>query len=175
MDSSITHIRPRFAFTVNYPVDEALERIQKVIDDHEGELIAHVLDHHILMDIPVKERHYWSAQLNFRLEADEDDENKTQVKGLIGPRPAVWTMFIFFYFSFGVAGFFVSSYGFSKWMLGEYSHWIWALPVAALIIATTYKAGKMGDCLGTVQIEQLKDFVKEALELKKRPKEALVE
>ncbi|WP_306640046.1 hypothetical protein [Sanyastnella coralliicola] len=165
IDTSFTHIRPRFEFTVPFSEVEVLERLKRIKEKSADELTGHLIDHHLILDIPVNDRHYWSPQLSMRVEADEDDPSKTVIKGLIGPRPSVWTMFTFFYFTIGVAGFFIASWGFSKWMLGEFSHLIWALPIAMIINLTAYRAGKQGEKLGHDQVEVLKGFVREVLDL----------
>ncbi|MBI1307178.1 MAG: hypothetical protein GC181_11300 [Bacteroidetes bacterium] len=131
------------------------------------QVVGKIVDNQIILDIPEKIRHYWSPQLNFRVEQDYDNPEHSVVRGLIGPRPGVWTMFMFIYFSIGVSGFILSVYGISHWMLGEHNIWVYALPVAALIMATAYKAGKYGESLGADQIEILKQFVRDALNMKK--------
>lgn len=166
MDSSITHIRPRFRFVVPYKKEHIMERIETLMASSQKDVIGHIVDDHILLDIPPAEVHYWSPQLNFRLEEDFDNPEHTVVQGLIGPRPAVWTLFMFFYFSFGILGFFIGSFGVSKWMLGEFSHLVWAFPIALVFMLTAYKAGKIGEQLGADQIEILKQFVRDALYLK---------
>jgi hypothetical protein len=131
--------------------------------DTPEHLEGHLVDNHIILDIVGDQVHYWSPQLNFRIEADEEDDSKSVVSGLIGPRPPVWTMFMFIYFSTGVIGFFVSSYGLSKWMLGDLSYTLLAFPLAILFMLTAYRAGKYGEKLGAEQIEMLKDFIREAI------------
>lgn len=115
------------------------------------------------MDIVGEEVHYWSPQLNFRVEKEDDGEERTVIAGIIGPRPNVWTLFMFVYFSIGIAGFFITSYGISRYMLGEYSHALWGLPLAAIIMATAYQAGKFGEKLGAEQVDYLKGFVSKAV------------
>ena len=129
-------------------------------------MISHILDDHLILDIPIHDRHYWSPQLSLRVEEAEDDPTQSIVRGLIGPRPAVWTLFMFFYLTVGVVGTGLAMWGFSKWMLGNFSHLIWALPIAILVNLTAYRAGKMGEELGQDQVEILKGFVRNALELK---------
>ena len=163
LDTSITHIRPRFEFTVPYSAEEVMARISELMTKHQDDVIGHIQDQHIILDIPSKSRHYWSPQLNFRVEADEEDSSQAIVRGLIGPRPAVWTMFMFIYFSIGGIGFFISAFGISHWMLGKFSPTVLALPIAALIMLTAYRAGKYGEKLGADQIEVLKQFVRDAL------------
>jgi len=124
---------------------------------------AKLIGNHIILDIIDADIHYWSPQLNFRIEEDEDNPENTILAGLIGPRPKVWTLFVFIYFALGIIGFFISSYGVSKWMLDEYSHTLWAFPIAILFMLTAYTAGKQGEKLGAEQMEFLKQFIRDTL------------
>lgn len=163
-DQSITHIRPRFRFTLSLSEKEVHQRIsqQKDKDDY---LIVRTEGDQYKLDIPIKDRHYWTPQMSFRVEKDWDDPAKTEVRGLIGPRPAVWTMFTLIYLAIGTLGFSLSFWGLSKWMLGEFSQWVWAFPISLLIMLTAYRAGKYGEKLGHDQMEVLKDFLRASLPL----------
>ena len=141
------------------------ERIESMIASASHDLVGRIMDDHVMLDIPAKDLHYWSPQLNFRLEEDPDHPDQTTVQGLIGPRPAVWTMFMFFYFSFGIIGFVIGVFGASRWMLGSFSHLVWAFPIALIFMLTAYKAGKLGEQLGADQVEILKQFVRDAFYL----------
>lgn len=164
MDSSITHIRPRFKLNISRRHEFILEEAKKMLKSQQ-KLKGRVIDNHIILDINEEDAHYWSPQLNFRVEEDEDDAEKSIMAGLIGPRPRVWTMFVFIYFSIGITGFFIFSMGVSKWMLGEYSPLLWALPIAIVFMLTAYIAGKQGESLGKDQIEVLKQFIRDLIKV----------
>jgi hypothetical protein len=72
---------------------------------------------------------------------------------------------MFFYFSMGIAGAIATTWGMAHWMLNGYSPWIWGLPLAFLIMASAYGAGRVGESLGREQVLQLKSFLAESLEL----------
>jgi hypothetical protein len=165
LDTSVTHIRPRFRFVVPCEKEILLRQLQELKLKSSKTVLVRMSDDHIILDIPNDAVHYWSPQINLRLDVDEEDASRTVVHGLIGPRPAVWTMFMFIYFSLGIVGFVIGSFGVSKWMLGEFSHLVWAFPLAVLFMLTAYKAGKYGEQLGKDQIEILKQFVRDALNL----------
>jgi hypothetical protein len=148
-----------------------MEKIRGMLEQSPKNISGFIVDNHIVLDIVGEEVHYWSPQLNFRVEKDENDANHAVLSGLIGPRPAVWTLFMFVYFSTGIIGFFISSYGVSKLMLGSYSHLILAFPIAILFMLTAYKAGKYGEQLGKDQIELLKQFIREAIGTDKQTEE----
>lgn len=127
------------------------------------ELKGEIIGDHIILDIKQESQHYWSPQLNFRVEEHESDANKSVVSGLIGPKPSVWTMFVFIYFVIGVVGFLISSIGVSRLMLGEYSAFLLAIPVAILLMLSAYRVGKYGESLAADQIEILKQFIRDAI------------
>jgi len=163
IDSSITHIRPRFKIVCQHQPEEVKARFKKLIESKRGLLKAQVIQDHIILDIIDRDSHYWSPQINFRIEEDEFNPGTTIIAGIIGPTPKVWTMFVFIYASLAIVGFFVSSHGVSQWMLDKYSHTIWAFPIALLLMLTAYLVGREGESLGAEQIEFLKDLLREAL------------
>lgn len=165
-EKSITHIRPRFKFVVTLPCDQVLARMVEQKELAADRVIGSMIDGLMILDIPEAERHYWSPQLTFRAEPDEDNPEHTVIRGLIGPRPAVWTMFVFIYFSLGILGFFVGSYGLTQWMMGKFSYLVLALPGAFFFMLTAYAAGKYGESLGKDQVEVLKQFVRDSLRLR---------
>lgn len=140
-----------------------MERIERMLEETPDHVSGRVVGTHIILNIVGEEVHYWSPQLNFRVEADEYEPGQTIIAGLIGPRPQVWTMFMFIYFSVGAGGLALTTYGASKWMLGEYSPTVMGFPIAILFMLTAYKAGKYGESLGKDQITLLKDFVRKAI------------
>lgn len=168
MDTSITHIRPRFRLEIPYNNEFITNRVKSMLAKDTPHIDGKLVNNHLILDIVGEEVHYWSPQLNFRIDKDELNPEHTILAGLIGPRPPVWTMFMFIYFGVGVIAFLISSYGFSKWMLGEFTYYLFAFPIAILFMLTAYKAGKYGESLGADQVEILKDFVREAAMLKRK-------
>lgn len=129
------------------------------MDDLHGEIV----DDHVVLDIVGADQHYWSPQLNFRIEPSETNAGETVIAGHIGPRPAVWTLFMFIYFGVGIVGFFIASFGFIKLIAGTYSHLVLALPIAILFMLTAYATGKYGETLAKEQTEILKEFIRVAI------------
>ena len=163
MDSSITHIRPRFRFIRTLPSDQIKEKLVKALEESPAHISGRITGTHITIDIVGKERHFWSPHLDFRIEPDEDDPDKTVIAGLIGPSPAVWTLFMFIYFGLALIGFVLFSYGVSNWMMGKITFFLWALPITILFMTTAYKAGKYGEQLGADQIEELKEIIRNSI------------
>jgi len=140
-----------------------MNRIRNLLHTSNENIIGTIVDNHVILDITQKDIHYWSPQVNFRIEEDRNDPNQSVLSGIIGPRPKVWTLFMFIYFAIGTIGFFISSFGMARLMMGEQSLLLWAFPVAILLMLTAYLAGKMGERLGSDQVELLKSFIIEAI------------
>ena len=159
-DNRLIDIRPRYTFVLPVGRSDAEAAVKAVLARYAAQLRGTLVDHHVIVDIPQTDRHFWSPQLHFRF---EDEGEYTRVHGVVGPRPAVWTMFMFIYFSIGILGVIASVWGVSHWMLGGYSPLIWGLPVAFLIMATAYGAGRVGESLGKDQVLLEKRFLQEVI------------
>ena len=91
--------------------------------------------------------------------------DKTIVKGLFGPKPQVWTLFMFFHFAVAVAfiGFSVMAY--VQWSLKTTNTFalimVFALP--ALWILMNF-LGRLGKSTGHKQMDELYKFMMKTLE-----------
>ena len=108
---STPEIRPRFNRWSQAQPETILQNFEEVLKNKEMEVKGFVLDHHIYLKIPREDQHYWSPQLNLEV---LDDEKGSRIRGLFGPRPSVWLMFIFFYFVLGFGSIIVAIIGFSQ-------------------------------------------------------------
>lgn len=116
------------------------------------------------LQIPDKDRHYWSPQLSLMMEELENKEG-TLIRGLYGPAPAVWTMFVFFYALIGFALVVVLIIGFSRKSLGMEAPILWWVPVLLLVFLSLYLVSYFGQKLGHDQMETLHTFLEECLGL----------
>ena len=116
MAADIIHIRPRFSFEVNLSPERLKKRLQDQLDDVNNEILGYIVMGSVVLNVPQKEQHYWSPQISFQVDEIEENPDKSHIHGLIGPRPNVWTMFMFIYFLIGVVGLFTCLYGLTKWL-----------------------------------------------------------
>ena len=142
-----------------------------MLEDKPEGIKGKIVGNLIILDISDEKIHYWSPHLTFRVEKSPEKKEHTILSGLIGPRPNVWTMFMFVYFFTGILGFFISSYGIAQYNLGKFSYTLFAFPIAIVFMLTAYRAGKFGEQLGAEQIESLKDFIREAVYVEKKREE----
>ncbi|MCG8308120.1 MAG: hypothetical protein MI975_12065 [Cytophagales bacterium] len=155
-------IRPRFKEKLNLPPEEIIRKIQKGLEDNRESWLGKIVDHHIIIKIPAKDQHYWSPQLTLELEGQNGE---TLIRGLFGPKPAVWTMFVFFYSSIGFLTLMGLIFGLSQMMLNMKAYGLWAFPIGSALISGLFLLSKIGQRLGRDQMQRLVDLLHRSLEM----------
>jgi hypothetical protein len=153
-------IRPRFKEIVKVAPDQIKTQIKEHLSKHTDQCKGDIIDHHVILRIPKKDQHYWSPQLSLELEAIEEG---TLIRGLFGPKPGVWTMFVFFYSALGFLTLLGLLFGLSQMMLKMDAYGLWAVPVGLFLLIGLFIMSKIGQNLGKQQMHQLHDFLDEAV------------
>jgi len=156
-DIPISIIRPRFKVEIQDSSEDLAERIKLGLKKSDAPCQGKVIKGHALLYLPESERHYWSPQLTLAFPDNEDT-----LRGLYGPRPAVWTMFIFFYAVLGFATIVISMVGLSYLSLDKPAGILWFVPLLIIAFFTLYAVAYSGKKRGKEQMSILHDFVEEA-------------
>ncbi|MCL5127643.1 MULTISPECIES: GTP-binding protein [unclassified Algibacter] len=134
-------LRPRFKIEL----PQANTAVLKKFEDHktlQSNFIVSTIDDHVFIKLPKEKQHFWSPQLH--LEINEVGENSSIVRGLFGPSPAVWTMFMFFHFAVAMLFIVFSIWAYSNWALKTtYQAQIMGLVLLTGIWFTLYFAGRV--------------------------------
>lgn len=157
------HLRPRFKMDFNESQDVLISKFKANLKNEDCKYCSKIVDGHIVIDVPVDENHFWSPQLN--IEIEKKDSEKTIVKGLFGPKPQVWTLFMFFHFAVAVAfiGFCVMAY--VQWTLKEdYTVALMVVIGLPILWIVMYFLGRIGRRKGHKQMDQLYGFMMKTLE-----------
>jgi hypothetical protein len=154
-------IRPRFREEVGLSPSDIKQKIQMALDSSREICLGKMVDNHVILKIPKSRQHYWSPQLTLEL---EEIEKGTLIRGLFGPKPGVWTMFVFLYSAIGFLTLMGLMFGLSQMMLKMEAYAMWSVPVGLLLLATLFITSKVGQKLGRDQMEVLKKFVDDALQ-----------
>lgn len=163
--NSDIHLRPRFKLDFNESQQNLISKFKDNLKDGDCKYCSKIVDGHIVIDVPVEENHFWSPQLN--IEIEKVDEHKTIVKGLFGPKPQVWTLFMFFHFAVAVAfiGFAVMAY--VQWSLNTDNSFALTMVITLPIVwVIMYGLGRIGKKTGHKQMEELNNFLMKTLEKK---------
>jgi hypothetical protein len=155
-------VRPRFKIETHYSVEELKRKLQEGLQQEHATCIGLVNPGYVTLYIPRKDQHYWSPQLNLTF---EETEKGCVLRGLYSPRPAVWTMFVFFYAIIALAVLFIGVLGLSYRMLDKSAAILWLVPVLIVIFLSLYLVAFFGQKLGEKQMIILHDFTVQCTEL----------
>ncbi|MBT8273245.1 MAG: GTP-binding protein [Bacteroidia bacterium] len=156
-------LRPRFKIDLDRSNQEALKSFEDAKTTQSKFSITRI-DDHVFIKRPRHEQHFWSPQLDLEIIAHSD--NHSVVHGLFGPKPAVWTMFMFLHFV--VAGLFIGFgiWAYTNWSLGyEYMVQLAITLLTVLIWFVLYFAGRIGKASGKDEMLDLYNFMKQTLNI----------
>lgn len=160
---TLSPVRPRFRVHCKLSPDEVVGRINAKLREKDSPCIGKVISGYATILIPEEDQHYWSPQLSLTI---EETPNGSDLRGLYGPRPAVWTMFMFFYSCIGFAAFMITMIGLSFLTLGKSIAILWWVPVLTLLFLSLYLVAGIGKRLGQDQIKIIHAFIENCTGLK---------
>jgi hypothetical protein len=153
-------IRPRFKMVVPESPAILLRQFMDRLGDPKSDCRGSVVQHHVLLRLPQADQHYWTPNLSLELEEHPDG---TLVRGLFGPRPAVWTLFMFIYSAIGFFTLMGTIYGLSQWMLKMPPSGLYALPAGIVLMSSIYLVSRAGQRLSRQQMHRLYRFFLETI------------
>ncbi|MDB4347265.1 hypothetical protein OAB01_01255 [Bacteroidia bacterium] len=154
---SIGQVRPRFKMDLNYSPEALVKKFTVALSEDNKPCQGQANETYATLYFPRDKRHYWSPQLTLMIEGNEEDG--THLRGLYGPRPAVWTMFVFFYSIIAVITLFCVMIGGSQLMLGKSSWVLWLIPFLVILFASLYYVAHLGKKKGKPEIEVMHQFL----------------
>lgn len=156
-------LRPRFKMEVlrnNASILRDFERQKKT----QSDFILTRIDNHVFIKFPKAKRQFWSPQLH--LEIDPIDASLSEIHGLYGPNPTVWSLFMFLHFM--VAGLFIAFgiWTYTNWKLNTDFIFQLSLTILMIIIwVLLYFIGRIGRDASKKDMFLLKKFMDETLNL----------
>jgi len=156
-------LKPRFKIEVDKSKDNVIKTFEQCIASKECNYLSKQSGEHFFLDVPKIEEHFWSPQLQIEIIEDKE-HNKTIVKGIIGPKPQIWTLFMFFHFAIALAFviFFVMFY--VKWSLNkDYQLYKYMLLILPIVSVSLYLIGQAGKIFAYKQMVALDDFLMKTL------------
>lgn len=152
-------IRPRFELQASTSYEEIADRMRTALAGEDLPCTGRVNDCYLHLYVLPEEHHYWSPQLNVTM---ENNPKGCRINGYYGPRPAVWTMFAFFYAVLSFATLMCGIIGLSFYQLDMPSGVLWLVPFLVIGVGVLYFIAYRGQQLGHDQIIILHRFFEEA-------------
>jgi len=135
-----TILRPRFSFEIDQPNEIALSSFEDS-KKSQSKFIVSRTGNHVFIRVPKARQQITSPQLH--LEIIPINEHKSTVKGLFGPSPTVWTLFMFLHFIIIVLILAICIWAYTNWRLeSPLSLQIVLLTILCFIWTTLYFLGK---------------------------------
>ncbi|MEM7186324.1 MAG: GTP-binding protein [Bacteroidota bacterium] len=157
-------LRPRFRMQLKRNSEWALQAFEAAGKSNANFVITRI-DDRVFIKIPKEKQHFWSPQLDLQI-WDQEDENTTMLRGLFGPKPTVWTLFMFLHFV--VAGILIAFgiWAYSNATLGlPYAVQVLAIGLSAIAWFVLYFAGRLGKSAGRKEMIAQYKFMREVLQL----------
>ena len=156
-------LKPRFKMSVEDDPTVVIEKFKSAFMLGGSQFIGKVVDHHIIIDMAESTQHFWSPQLHVEVEANE--EEITIVKGLFGPKPTVWSLFMFVHFAVALAFIVFLVIAYSRWSLGQaYSTAVFICGSMPIVWFILYFFARIGIKKGRDQMRQLHNYFFQILE-----------
>lgn len=156
-------LRPRFSIDLQENAVQLSERISGALENDDCEFRSSISDGHFFIDVSKKESHFWSPQLQF--EIIEINKNFSKIEGLFGPKPQVWTLFMFVHFIVGTAFLCFAVMAYVKHTLQESLFFpVVMLIVLPLVWVLLYVLGYIGKETGKGQMKELHVFLIKIIE-----------
>ncbi len=155
-------IRPRIYYQTPLSSTEISALFSAKLKEKKSTLDGQVVDGFATIYPTKSDQHYWSPQLTITIEGNESG---SLIRGLYGPKPTVWTMFIFFYAVIGFATLMITLVGLSFLSLGKGVGILWFVPLLLLLFASLYIIAYLGQKFGHKQMVHLHHFLEECLDV----------
>lgn len=155
-------LRPRFKIELNRLHTSVLEAFEAKRLDQKQFIVSRV-DDHVFIKLPKAQQQFWSPQLH--LEINDLENNKSQLYGLFGPNPTVWTLFMFLHFL--VAGLFIAFciWAYSNYALKvDYQLQVWGLIGMVILWFILYFSGRLSKTSNQKEMTALYTFMSSVLD-----------
>ena len=150
-------IRPRFEVASEYSVTELQDIMKRAMKSGEAPCDGKVRYGYVSLYPKEEDHHYWSPHLSVTIEEHPDQEGSL-LRGLYGPSPAVWTMFVFVYGIIALSIVITLVIGFANMSIDESGAILWAVPLLVLAFASMYLVSSIGQKKGHDQIEDIHHY-----------------
>ena len=152
-------LRPRFRLSLKANLAE----LESAFDGTTAHpFLIKRLDEHIFVKFKKEETTFWTPQLHLELSSFE--EGVSNIRGVFGPNPTLWTFFMFLHFGVGTIFVILGIFAYSNYSLGkDITFFLVGMFFLVLLWFALYAFGRLGRAKGKGQMEQLKQLVRDII------------
>lgn len=155
--------RPRFKVVAKMTPEEFSDKLKVHFKNHNRTLGGYVNREIGVIRLRQDRDKYWAPQLQIRVEENDEIPGTIYVRGLFGPRPSIWTLFMF---SYGLGGAILLTTGLYGWIelaLGIGNFWVWTNLLGILLILGPYISARIGQQIAKNHMRVLRTFIETVL------------
>ena len=155
--------RPRFKIVTKMTPDEFSRKMNFHLKNRKKILGGYSNAEISIIRLRQEKEKYWAPQLQIRVEQNEETPGTIVIRGLFGPRPSVWTLFMF---SYGLGGAILLTTGLYGWIelaLGIGGFWVWTNLIGVLLFIIPYVSAKIGQRIARSHMDVLRTFIERVL------------
>ena len=154
-------LKPRFKVEHNEKSELILEKFTNAFAEAGHSFRGKVVGDHVVIDVAESEEHFWSPQLQLEI---EELEKGSIIKGLFGPKPQLWTLFMFIHFGVALAfAIFLTKLYTDISLDQDYTFSLVITLVMPVLWILFYLFGRWGKKKGHHQMIKLNDFMIQVL------------
>lgn len=154
------HVRPRFQADIPLTLEEISGRLRSGLGQPGARVQGRINRDFITLQLLPEDQHTWTPQLTVIV---EPADSGSHIRGLYAPRPAVWTLFVFFYTAIGFSAMIILIVGLINRSLDEPSNILWWLPVLLIAFLSLYLVAWQGQRMSKGQMVTLHRFLENTL------------
>ncbi len=155
-------VRPRFGLWVQSSSEDTLNCLKHNLDHYQGVLTGVFVKRFATVKFNEAHTKFWSPELGLQL---EEQDGGTLIRALFGPKSTIWTMFASFYAFTIFMGLIGLAFGYSQWTIGESPWGFWFLLASFVLFISAYLIAFIGQKLSKVQMQELRNFLNQSLEV----------
>jgi hypothetical protein len=155
--------RPRFKLTAKMSPEEFAASLKKHIQDRNKTLKGYCNSEVGMVRLLQDQDKFWAPQLQLRIEENPQKPGKISIRGMFGPRPSIWTLFMF---SYGLGGAIILTTGLYGWVelaLGIGSFWVWTNLIGLALILGPFISAQIGQRIARGHMDVLRTFIERVL------------
>jgi hypothetical protein len=148
-------MRPQFNFDFPIDQDHAIDLLSSVMDTNDHPIEGRAAGNHLMLVIPIKDRHFWSPWLNIEAQENDLPNPNIHIKGRFSPNPSVWTGFMMVYSSLAVLAFLATMFAVAQLVMNNPPWALYFLIPIILIAAAMYWSSLIGQKIAHDQMQLL--------------------
>lgn len=154
-------IKFRRQYNLEIEPDEVFQKFNEKFQNDPKSFLGRIVKPNIFLKVGESERHYWSPEMNMNVEKEDD---KTHIREVIGPNPAVFTLTMFLIFFAGTLFLFTLMYLFSQLTLDMDTSLTWIVIGICFVLFVVISLFMFyGRVRAKPQMEMMRGYIEEII------------